>query len=108
MRKRIFLTLVIVLSLASVGVATFVAQRAAQRAKSSTPAAAGGQTTAKGRTPANRNAAAPQTPMRQADPNRAPQAAVDDALYTNEEFFGTQASVARPYAVALERIGSLA
>jgi tetratricopeptide (TPR) repeat protein len=106
MRKRIFSTLVIVLSLASVAVATFVAQRAAQRAKSSTPTAAGGQT-AKGKTPANRNAATTPTPIRQADPNRAPQAAVDDALYTSEEFFGTQASVARPYSVALDRVDAL-
>src|SRR5438128_2977179 len=106
MRKRIFSTLVIVLSLASVAVATFVAQRAAQRAKSSTPAAASGQA-ARGKTPANRNAAATPTLLRQADPNRAPQPAVDDALYTSEEFFGTQASVTRPYAVALERVDAL-
>ena len=107
MRKRILSTLVIVLSVASVAVATFVAQRAAQRARSSTPAAASGQTAAKGRTAANRNAAAPQAPVRQPDPNRAPQPAVDDALYTSEEFFGTQASVARPYAVALDRVNML-
>src|SRR5690349_8135853 len=106
MRKRIFLTLVIMLSLVSVAVATFVAQRAAQRAKSSPPTAAGKQT-AKGKTPANRNTAAAQTPTRQPDPNRAPQAAVDDALYTSEEFFGTQAFVARPYGVAVDRVNAL-
>ncbi|HJQ22454.1 MAG TPA: tetratricopeptide repeat protein [Blastocatellia bacterium] len=106
MRKRIFSAVVIVLCVASVTVATLVAQRAAQRAKTTTPSAAGGQT-AKGKTPANRNAAVTPTPLRQADPNRAPQAAVDEALYTREEFFGTQASVARPYAVALERVGGL-
>src|SRR5512138_973484 len=107
MRKRIFSALVIVFSLASIAVATFVAQRAAQRAKSPTPTATGKQTTAKGKPPANRNAAATSTPMRQADPNRAAQPAVDDALYTSEEFFGTQAFVARPYTVALERVDAL-
>src|ERR1043165_4062029 len=106
MLKRIFSTLVIVLSIASIAVATFVAQRAAQRAKTSTASAAGGQAAARGRA-ANRNAGAAQVPLHQPDPNRAPQAAVDDALYINEEFFGTQASVARPYAVALERVDAL-
>src|SRR5690349_20738332 len=106
MRKRIFSTLVIVASLASVAVATFVAQRAAQRAKSSTPTATGKQT-AKGKTPANRNTGAAPTPLRQPDPNRAPQPAVDDALYTSEEFFGTQAFVVRPYSVAIDRVNAL-
>ena len=46
-------------------------------------------------------------PTRTADPNRAPQAAVDDALFTNEEFFGSQTSVARPYSLALERVTAL-
>src|SRR5438477_572596 len=105
MRKRIFLTVAIVLSVASIAVATLFAQRAAQRAKTSTPKAAGGQATTKGKPPANQSAA--QAPLRQPDPNRAPQAAVDEALYTKEEFFGTQASVARPYAPALERVGTL-
>src|SRR6185295_1696695 len=108
MRKRIFSTVVIVLSVASIAVATLVAQRAAQRAKTSTPPAAGGQAATKGKKPAaNRNASTAQAPLRQPDPNRAPQAAVDEALYTNEEFFGTQASVARPYGVALERVSTL-
>jgi tetratricopeptide (TPR) repeat protein len=107
MRKRIFSTLVIVLSLASIAVATLIAQRAAQRAKTSTTPATGGQTATRGKATANRNASAAQVPLRQPDPNRASQAAVDDALYTNEEFFGTQASVARPYSVALERVGAL-
>ncbi|MFL6274573.1 MAG: tetratricopeptide repeat protein [Blastocatellia bacterium] len=105
MRKRIFLTVAIVLSVASIAVATLFAQRAAQRAKTSTPKAAGGQATTKGKPPANQSAAT--APLRQPDPNRAPQAAVDEALYTKEEFFGTQASVARPYAPALERVGTL-
>ncbi|MEN3336044.1 MAG: hypothetical protein V7641_5409, partial [Blastocatellia bacterium] len=107
MRKRIFSTIVIVLSVASIAVATFVAQRAAQRAKTSTSSATGGQAATKGKATANRNQSAAQVPLRQPDPNRAPQTAVDEALYTNEEFFGTQASVARPYAVALERVGGL-
>src|SRR5262249_50527590 len=48
-----------------------------------------------------------RTPIRPADPNRAPQAAVDEALYTNEEFFGTSASVARPFATALGLLETL-
>jgi predicted Zn-dependent protease len=96
----------IVLASVTIAAATFVAQRAAQRAKSSTPTATKGQAT-KGKTPANRNAGAAQTPVRQPDPNRAPQPAVDDALYTSEEFFGTQAFVARPYRVAIDRVNAL-
>lgn len=107
MRKRIFSTVVIVLSVASIAVATFVAQRAAQRAKTSTSSTAAGQAATKGKATANRNAAAPPAPLRQPDPNRAPQKAVDEALYTSEEFFGTQATVARPYTAALERVGGL-
>ena len=106
MRKRIFPSLMIVLASVTIAAATFVAQRAAQRAKSSTPTATKGQA-AKGRTPANRNTGAAQTPVRQPDPNRAPQPAVDDALYTSEEFFGTEAFVARPYSVAIDRVNAL-
>src|SRR5215831_10821030 len=51
--------------------------------------------------------AARPAPIRPADPNRAPQAAVDDALYTNQEFFGVNASVARPYSDALQRLDVL-
>src|SRR5262249_25569697 len=51
---------------------------------------------------------APTGPVRPADPNRAPQNIVDEALYTNEEFFGTQASVSRPYSNAADRIKQLA
>lgn len=50
----------------------------------------------------------PSGPIRSADPNRAPQNLVDEALYTNEEFFGSQTSVARPYSAALEKINALA
>ncbi|HKP86745.1 MAG TPA: hypothetical protein VJZ26_11645, partial [Blastocatellia bacterium] len=110
MRKRIYSSIVIVLSLASVTVATYVGiqKAAAQKAKTSVQKASAGQTTPKGKTtPANRNAGAQTAPLRPSDPNRAPQNAVDDALYSSEEFFGTQAVVARPYAVALERVGAL-
>ena len=107
MRKRIFSAVVIVLSVASIAVATLIAQRAAQRAKTSPTSAAGGQAATKGKATANRNAGAAQVPLRQPDPNRAPQKAVDEALYTSEEFFGTQATVARPYTAALERVSGL-
>src|SRR6202022_3917329 len=46
-------------------------------------------------------------PIRPPDPNRAPQAAFDDALFVNQEFFGASSSVARPYAVAIGRIDTL-
>src|SRR2546423_7696547 len=107
MRKRVCSAFWILPCVASVTAAPLCARRAAQRAKTTPPSAAGGQATAKGRPPANRNAAATPAPLRQPDPNRAPQAAVDEALYTREEFFGTQASVARPYAAAVDRVGSL-
>lgn len=110
MPRRIYSTIVIVLSLASVVGATFFAtQKAASQKtgaaaqKSRAAQAASRQRPAAGQ----RNANAPAAPVRAADPNRAPQAAVDDALYANEEFFSVQASVARPYAVALERVATL-
>ncbi|HYP26718.1 MAG TPA: tetratricopeptide repeat protein [Blastocatellia bacterium] len=101
MRKKIYLTVALVLSLATLAAASlYVAQRkgsqrrgpAAQR-----PAAA----------QRNANASAQAGPLRSPDPNRAPRAEVDDALYTNEEFFGVSASVMRPYDAALERVSSL-
>jgi tetratricopeptide (TPR) repeat protein len=104
MRKRILSSVVIVFSLASITVATYVGLQKA-KAKTQVQKTAAGQ--AAKTTPANRNAPASAAPLRPADPNRAPQVAVDDALYTNEEFFGTQSVVARPYAVALERVSSL-
>ncbi len=108
MRRRIYLAAVLLLSFTSVSVATFVA---IQKTKPTTKAGQkSSDKTAKG-APAKGSAqsktAAPATPIRPVDPNRAPQASVDDALFTNEDFFGTSASVARPYAVALERIGTL-
>lgn len=107
MRKRILSSVVIVLSLASVAVATYVGL---QKAKANPPAqkTAAGQAAPKGKaTPANRNASASAAPLRPADPTRAPQSEVDDALYVNEEFFGTQAVVARPYVTAFEQVASL-
>lgn len=103
MTKRIYLTILISLSVGSVTLATFVAQRAARKGKAPVRTA---QTRRKAA--AKQRAASAQTsPVRAADPNRAPQNLVDDALYTNEEFFGAQASVARPYAVAFERVNAL-
>lgn len=98
------------LSLASIAVATYVGAQKAASSKAKTPVqkASAGQAASKAKTtPANRNASATAAPLRAADPNRAPQAAVDDALYSNEEFFGAQSVVARPYSVALERVGAL-
>src|SRR5687768_17534252 len=112
MRRRIYFAAVILISFASVAVATFVVvQKAKPTAKPTaqkTSTTAMGQKAATPRGAANRNSAAnPNAPIRPADTSRAPQKLVDDALYTNEEFFGASASVARPYAVALERINTL-
>ena len=93
---------VVVLALASIGVSTFVA---AQKARRSTPTKPAIGKTAPRQRPGTRTA--PSQAVRQADPNRAPQAALDDALYSNEEFFGVQASVMRPYAAALDRVTAL-
>jgi predicted Zn-dependent protease len=70
---------------------------------STTGAGASGQTGAAAR----RRAAGATSPIRPADPNLAPQPSVDDALYVNQEFFGSTASVARPYADALARVNTL-
>ncbi len=99
MAKKIYLAIVISLSIGSITLATFVAQRAARKANAPVGKA---QVRKK-----PRPAATPTGPTRTADPNRAPQASVDDALFANEEFFGSQASVARPYSIALERVGAL-
>ncbi|MBI3652730.1 MAG: hypothetical protein HY231_17040 [Acidobacteria bacterium] len=109
MRRRIYFAAVILISFASVAVATFVVVQKTKSTtqKSATPAArqkGAATNTAKG---AAQTKGAANAPIRPADPNRAPQAQLDDALYTNEEFFGTSASVARPYAVALEKISAL-
>src|SRR4030095_9605550 len=99
MAKRIYLAILVSLSIGAITLATFVAQRSARRGK---PPVRKAQVR---RTP--RPVAVKPGPVRPPDPNRAPQNLVDDALYANEEFFGTQASVARPYAVAFERVSTL-
>lgn len=103
MRKRIYLSLIIALSVASIAGATMLAT---QRAKTSSQRPAGQPGTA-ARRPAQ-SGATPAGPTRQADPNRAPQSAVDEAIYINEEFFGQQSSVTRPYTDALQRVSTLA
>src|SRR5688572_5836736 len=100
MRKRVFSSAIILVSLASVAAGTYLA---AQRAKT-TPQRQGAQS----RRTAQRTPAAQTGALRPADPNRAPQTVVDDALFTNEDFFGVSALVARPYSVALERVSALA
>ncbi|HKY04812.1 MAG TPA: hypothetical protein VJQ56_07980 [Blastocatellia bacterium] len=97
--RRGFTTLVIVFSLGSMAAATFVAQRAAQKAKTRPQSAQARQRAGQ--------PLATQTQLRAPDPNRAPQNLVDDAMFTNEDFFGVSASVARPYSVALERVTTL-
>src|SRR6185503_20633278 len=99
MAKRIWLAIFISLSVGSITLATLVAQRAARKSKA--PA----RSTQRQRNP--RPGVLQSGGLRPADPNRAPQNLVDDALYTKEEFFGTQSSVARPYSVALERVSAL-
>jgi predicted Zn-dependent protease len=99
MRKRIFSIAAIALSMASIAVATYVAAQKSPTKPSAQKTPAGAQRRT-GQT-------ATGAPLRAADPNRAPQPLVDDALFSNEEFFGSQSSVARPYSVALERIGAL-
>ncbi len=102
MARRIYLTIAIVLAVGSISFATY--QAAKKRPAQRTPAQ--GANAAR-RAPRTAQAAA-QTPLRPADPNRAPQPAVDDALYTTEEFFGTNALVMRPYSIALDRVTALA
>lgn len=99
MAKKIYLAILISLSVGSIALATMVAQRAARKAKAPV------RTAQIRRKP--RSTAVQPGPVRAADPNRAPQNLVDDALYSNEEFFGAQSSVARPYSVAFERVSAL-
>lgn len=104
MRRRIYLAAILLIAVASVAVATLVAvQKTKPATKSTQQKSAGTQKGAAGA----KGAGTAQSPIRAADPNRAPQAQVDDALFTNEDFFGVSASVARPYGAALERISSL-
>ncbi len=99
MAKKIYVAILISLSIGSITLATFVAQRAARKSKAPV------RSSQVRRKP--RPAVAKPGPVRPPDPNRAPQNLVDDALYTNEEFFGAQASVARPYSIAFERVTTL-
>lgn len=99
MARKIYLAILISLSIGSITLATFVAQRAARKSKTPVRRA---QTRRK-----PRPTVVKAGPVRPPDPNRAPQNLVDAALYTNEEFFGTQAYVARPYFVALDRLTAL-
>ena len=99
MNKKIYIAVLISLSIGSLAFATFVAQRAARKSKAPVRAA---QVRRK-----PRPAVVKPGPVRPPDPNRAPQNLVDDALYTNEEFLGAQASVARPYSVAFDRVSAL-
>ncbi len=102
MRRRIYLTIAMTLSLVSVSIATFVG---VQKATSNRPAPSARRGAAQGA--AGRGAGAQRAPLRKPDPDRAPQPAVDEALFTNEEFFGVTASVERPYQDALARITAL-
>ncbi|HVG18245.1 MAG TPA: hypothetical protein VNI02_04270, partial [Blastocatellia bacterium] len=110
MHRRIYSTIIILLSLASVVGATLIGLQRAASQKSNAAAQKSGAARADSMqrpAAARRNANVAAAPLRAADPNRAPQPAVEDALYTDEEFFGVRASVARPYAVALERVTTL-
>src|SRR6185369_5503617 len=94
MRKRIYSTIAIVLSLASIAVATFVVAQKTASTRRAAKKSTSQRAPRRGAAARQRTATPPASPVRAADPNRAPQNLVDDALYTNEEFFGTQASVA--------------
>src|SRR5262249_48577277 len=109
MKKNLFSIIAIVVALASIAVATAVvakktAAKRARVARKSLPSQGAPRSRA---TRSKRNTNGQTGPLRSQDPNRAPQNLVDDALYTNEEFFGAQASVARPYSVAFERLATL-
>jgi len=107
MQRRFFSKIIILAAVAAIGVAGFViAQRTASERRKAAPGQAGPRPPAARTARTQRNSAA-QAPIRPADPNRAPQAAVDEALYTNEEFFGTSASVAQPFATALGLLETL-
>jgi predicted Zn-dependent protease len=103
MTKRVFQTITITLAITSIGLAGLLAAQKAGTQRKNVPAQRGKRT---GRQPAR--AAAPQpVPIRAADPNRAPQNLVDDALYVTDEFFGANAVVARPYSDALARLSTV-
>jgi predicted Zn-dependent protease len=104
MHKRFYSKIAILVVVAAMGVAGFVVAQKAGSQKRTAPSRTGGS---RPRTAGTRQNAAAQKPIRPPDPNRAPQSSVDEALYTTEEFFGTTASVARPYRAALEQLGPL-
>src|SRR5262249_604703 len=107
MQRRFYSKIIILAAVAAIGVAGFViAQRTASERRKAAPGQAGPRTPAARTARTQRNSAA-LAPIRPADPNRAPQAAVDEALHTNEEFFGASASVARPFATALGLLEAL-
>jgi tetratricopeptide (TPR) repeat protein len=101
MRKRVLLTLTTLLAVGSIGFATLLAvQKARPQRKASARKT-------DQRRPQQRPTATRTGALRAADPNRAPRAAVDDALYTSQDFFGSTAIIARPYAEASERVDRL-
>src|SRR5260370_20345335 len=112
MQRRFYSRIGIRVAIAGVAIACIaiaalvIAQRAGSQRRKPAAGQAGSNTNSARTARAERNALA-QTPIRLADPNRAPQAAVDEALFTNEEFFGASTSVARPYAVALGLLETL-
>jgi len=107
MQKRFYSRIIILAAIAAIGVAGFViAQRTSSQSRKPATGRVSPGTTGTRSSRSRRNSPA-QTPIRPADPNRAPQAAIDEALYTNEEFFGTSASVARPFATALGLLETL-
>ena len=99
MAKKIYTVVLIAFAVGSIALATIVAQRGARKSKAPVRKAQ-----VRGKPPRRVVKAGPVRPP---DPNRAPQNLIDDALYSNEEFFGYQASVARPYSVAFERVSTL-
>jgi len=97
----------VLLAATSVGLATFVAAQKTAATRRAAKKSTSQRAPRKGAAARQRTATVQASPIRAADPNRAPQNLVDEALYTNEEFFGAQASVARPYAIAFERVSTL-
>ncbi|HWX42143.1 MAG TPA: hypothetical protein VN345_13425, partial [Blastocatellia bacterium] len=98
----------VAIAVVAIAVVGFAALVVTQKIAPTKPKAATGQAASGAGARAGRGkAAARPAPIRPADPNRAPQAVVDDALYTNQEFFGVSASVARPYSDALGRLDTL-
>jgi len=106
-KRRLFQLGVVLLAATSIGLATFVSAKKITAQKRAGQRSSRQASTRKRGTIHQRNATAQSRSIRPADLNRAPQNLVDEALYTNEEFFGTQTSVARPYSVALERVDAL-